>query len=497
MPTKKILIADDLTTIVIMVKSIMTGAGYEVITASDGLEAIHAFYTHHPDLVILDVMMPHMNGYQSCRLLKNDPVTQHIPIIMLTSRDHPIDQFWGEYSGADAYLVKDIIKETSAKKLLGTVNELLNRAAEIDFSSEEFDELSDISDNVILSRINNLLDNKLLETTIVSEIRTLVKNVKDSEKNLAGIMFLIRKLVPYDVGAVMLTDRKGNNLIVGAIVAQVDTDYPEKICRQIYREWLEKHPELKDKKIPSPQISVFKNIFNDSSPLQKQASSYLRASFKSHLIQGNFLLASHHEDIYSERDQQILDSVIQEASMVVDNMWLYRTIEQLSITDGMTGFYNHWYFFEIMKKILTNRRKDDNSFSLIMFDIDNFKHYNDTYGHQQGDNVIIETSQLVSQVIRHKDITVRYGGDEFIVLLPNTPLELAVECAERVRSSVENHEYKGQEKPLKVTVSLGVNHYSPTSYPNGYADMNKILKDTDEALYKSKEKGRNYVTVFE
>ena len=161
------------------------------------------------------------------------------------------------------------------------------------------------------------------------------------------------------------------------------------------------------------------------------------------------------------------------------------TITRLSRTDAMTGLPNRGYFMEVLKKNFSYSNRQQVPLSIIMADLDYFKSVNDTYGHQVGDQVLISFARLLQEESREEDLPARFGGEEFIILLPHTVLEEAVAMAERIRKKLE-----GREMPstgVTVTASLGVVQLEEGD------TMDSLLKRVDEALYRAKEEGRNQV----
>ena len=166
-------------------------------------------------------------------------------------------------------------------------------------------------------------------------------------------------------------------------------------------------------------------------------------------------------------------------------------LQRLSSTDRLTGLYNRGHWEEMLRQDYARHRRYDTNAALVMFDIDHFKKVNDTYGHQAGDAVIQQTADIIRKDMRDADIAGRYGGEEFVVLLPGTDSEGAVMFAERLRQSIEAHEVRYEQHSIRFTISLGVADLSlPTS---GYA---QLIERADNALYASKSAGRNRVTLY-
>lgn len=168
-------------------------------------------------------------------------------------------------------------------------------------------------------------------------------------------------------------------------------------------------------------------------------------------------------------------------------------LERLAIMDPLTNIYNRRFFFETAEKEFERTKRYTNPLALILFDIDHFKQVNDTHGHLVGDQVLINLAKLCRETIRTVDILARYGGEEFILLMPDTPLKAAENAAERLREMVAKTNLTDNQIDLTVTISLGVNNWDGT----GELDLTAFIDQADQALYQSKEGGRNRVTVFE
>ncbi len=167
-----------------------------------------------------------------------------------------------------------------------------------------------------------------------------------------------------------------------------------------------------------------------------------------------------------------------------------KSLEQLASQDHMTKLYNRRYFSEMSLKILELAKRNKTDLSILMLDIDKFKNVNDTYGHHVGDDVIIALANVLKNISRNSDIACRFGGEEFLLLLPETNLEGAYAIAEKIRKHVEQLVVKLENhEPLHFTISAGVAQYNPESELN----LEKTIQRADDALYEAKESGRNKV----
>ncbi|MFH2129561.1 MAG: diguanylate cyclase, partial [bacterium] len=168
--------------------------------------------------------------------------------------------------------------------------------------------------------------------------------------------------------------------------------------------------------------------------------------------------------------------------------------EKTAATDGMTGLFNRKYFDNFIKEEFIQAELHGNHCSIIMIDVDNFKHYNDTNGHQMGDEVLKKVARIMKEGVRRSDMAARYGGEEFVIVLPGTPKKMAENIAEKLRRNLENEKFANEKKQPKgkLTASFGV-----ASFPENGGTPEIVLKGADHCLYQAKEKGRNMVVGAE
>ncbi|WP_312725507.1 GGDEF domain-containing protein, partial [Stutzerimonas kunmingensis] len=167
-------------------------------------------------------------------------------------------------------------------------------------------------------------------------------------------------------------------------------------------------------------------------------------------------------------------------------------LQRLSSTDRLTGLYNRGHWEEMLRLDYARHRRYDSQAALVMFDIDHFKAINDTYGHQVGDTVIQQVAELIRENLRDSDVAGRYGGEEFVVLLPDTDKQGAMTFAERLRHAVESREVQHEQHRIRFTISLGVADLSVPTHSHA-----QLIEWADSALYASKAAGRNRVTLHQ
>ena len=191
---------------------------------------------------------------------------------------------------------------------------------------------------------------------------------------------------------------------------------------------------------------------------------------------------------FNANDTKLMMVLGSQAAVTINKAKVYEE----SITDGMTKLYIHRYFQARLDAELSRAARYGTKLSLLLFDVDHFKRFNDTYGHQQGDIVLIEAAKIVKDSVRDNiDIPCRYGGEEFTIIMPETDAVGARVLAERLRKRIESYEFPGQEKPLHVTISIGV-----SIFPDDAADKLMLIKKSDDALYRAKEAGRNNTQIY-
>ena len=493
----RILLVDDSKTQLIRLQMAFERKVYTVLSASDGLEGVSWAFSERPDIVVSDIMMPELNGYQLCRLLKNDQLTSHIPIILLTSLDQKQDRFWGIRAGADQY----IVKSSDLSGLESTVEKLLQKQPTVATSEAEGRPVSnqrttqDHSQSArsasIKSNVNRLLDQLLFESTLSSEARQLANFIHDKEALLKEVLDLVSSLVDYSCLCLCLFDRRGSKFYF-----DLKQPLPENELTKVQADLVTIMVE-EDK---GKQIETF--FFKSNAEFNQEVGDQgRRDQIVSRLIVplnihneciGHLYFLSTREKAFAPKTENIIQLLAKDFSMVFKLMLLYDETRELSIKDGLTNLYNKRYFLEILEKEFDRSRRFGSTLSLIIMDIDHFKAVNDIHGHLQGDSVLREMGDIVAQSIRKIDIPARYGGEEFVIIVPNTSLQEAKIIAEKIRKTTEAHAFKAENTPMKITISLGI------STLNGkVCDKLALVKFADDALYKAKHSGRNQVCLAE
>jgi len=481
----KILLAEDTPTQAAMVTLGLKRLGYEVVLARDGIEAIEKAYQESPDLIVSDVIMPKLNGYQVCRLLKDDQHTAGIPVVLLTSLDQKQDMFWGLKSGADKYITKGGAIPELVDEIKGFLDERTEGESPA-VKKEDSPGRGGMLGFDVMERVIRLLDRNLFESTVVNEIQDLVNNLDDYSKTIVSVLEILGKVIDFDAGCIVLGGGEKREIHT-FVNRSVDESFLDKLGAEADRilggsggGTQATKEEVYDPggflRLPGGQPAEIGSL--SSSKLYTKG----RPS-------GIISLASAQEGIFSDRTAQTFDIISRHANIVIDYARLYERTKQLSITDGLTMVYNHRYFQEQLMREFSRSERSDKPLSLILLDIDHFKRFNDTYGHQQGDIVLKELARALQGKIRTCDVLARYGGEEFAIIMPETADSASAEVAERLRAAVESHSVPGQDEELKITISMGVG-----TWPGeGVSSPAELISAADRALYRAKENGRNRV----
>lgn len=469
---KKILIADDSSSIRTMLREAFQANGYEVVEAVDGIDCIKQVFMHWPSFIILDVKMPKMSGYQACRFLKNNPKTVSIPVMLLTAMDQPIDELWGYETGADLYRSKS----SQVSELINEVDSEISKITVIQPKGQ-----LEITDSDILGFLNDILDSKLFELTLINEIASLSHKMDDMNElvgKCAG--FLFKMLQFYEIGFALAVEEKAKVYLWSAYEYGPHSDEFKEYIKGVMR---------------SEGYSDVEFVYNFGTQhlpkefYEKKEFIYVNAldeqNMARHLISGGVFFAFNSDSVDAlQRIRFLLNHVL----LVISNSMLYQKVVDLSTIDDLTKLYNRRKILEILKTELERSERYDYLLSVIITDIDHFKSVNDAYGHKTGDIVLKKVAMVLKNSLRKVDCVGRFGGEEFLIVSPETSVENAILLAERVRRIFDNIKIEGMKE--KVTLSFGV-----SSFAKGKT-IDELINEADMALYDAKRGGRNVVRSF-
>lgn len=488
--TKILVVDDDPSVAKIIVSSLMSG-DREFIVASDGVEAVEKVFTECPDLVLLDVMMPKMNGYQVCRLLKNDKSTWHIPVVMLTAKDRDRDRMYGMSVGADEY----VLKPFHPRDLRACVDRLLAITAEAPKQCPVTAPAA-ISESSLLSRVNSLLDRKLQEMTFLQEMTKAIVSTFDEDMILGLVLDGVASYLGYERTVVFMIDDDGvmsERKSRGIPVHPVRYTFNVQDTRVQHRLLHVKEPVVMSGRLGG---AGFEGI-EDGGP--DGAGRYAVIPIVAREETRGVILVDREQggSPFSEERTWVLQTMAGQLGLALENARLYRTMLTMSITDGLTGLFNARYFYNRLEIEISRARRYGRPLTLFMLDIDYFKRFNDTYGHLAGDDALKHLAAVLKENTREPDTVARYGGEEFCVILPETDMEKAAVLAERIRARVQEMPLRlghdGKAEAGKVSVSIGMTILCDQDE----GKPERLVRRADKALYRAKSEGRNRVCAYE
>ncbi len=480
----KILLVEDSDTQLKFLKEGLEASGFEVETATNGSEAYKKVYSCTPDIVVSDIMMPAIDGYHLCRMIKNVEETKKIPVILLTILEKKIDGFWGKKAGAQLFLSKSI----DIKELVSNINATVRRYPVPEEYKKALAAKED-PDNSAQTRLNSILNDLLMKSVFSNEFRNL-SDFLNYERILVEKLFsLLSSFVEYHAAGIYFAspdDFAQNILYIDTLGRNLSKNLLSDINYDFFRK-MEDHKTIKDSKFEVVRMLLGKELDYNFSDLTSKI--IIPLVFDKKLI-GGICFYTRQEVDYSSF--KYFDIMISELLAIFKMKYQYTEKEFMSVLDGLTGLYNRRQFEIGLEQEHNRTKRHPSDFSLAILDIDFFKKVNDTYGHQYGDYVLKTVADLMKQSFRKTDLLYRYGGEELIMIMPETNIEGAIIPVQRLRRMVEEYDFEYNGVKAKVTVSIGL-----TMNYQKFATAADILKSADDALYEAKEGGRNRVVLHE
>lgn len=472
-----ILVADDSPVVLRMIEGLLSESGFGVVTARDGIEALEKAQALPVRLVILDVTMPRLNGYQACRLLKAEPATRHLPVIILTSRDQAGDRFWGLETGADYFLTKD----SEPRRIADLVRNVL--AAEPSPPAQRA--AAPVASLDLISRVNELLDRKLYEATLLSEIGRVGRDLGHFDQCFTSVMSLVARVADFSLGGLAFVEEDELEVLL-AVQRPVAHELVEAAKRRLLELVA---AERRGQGFARVQARLFRPS-TLSGPEEASLTGFAAVPVRTERrLSGVLVLAGKSVARLGPDDQPFLEKVANQALIVTENARLVERLRTLSIRDSLTGLYNHRHSMEALQRESERVRRYAGRVGVLMIDVDHFKKINDELGHPAGDSVLKELARRLRDGLRAVDVLGRYGGEEFVAILPETGLDDARHTGERLRHAVGCQPVRVGEADVAVTISVGC-----ASQPApGVDSPSELVAAADSALYRAKQNGRNRV----
>ena len=453
----RVLVVDDVATNRLLLRAKLSSAYYDVVVAENGTQALEMARSEQPDMIMLDVMMPDMDGFAVCEILKADEETAHIPVIMVTALDTPEERIRGLEAGAD------------------------------DFLSKPFNDLA------LFARVRNLMRMKMM----FDELR--LRDLTSRELGLADL--ITEQDVDIEGGGPILiappsveagadwADRLGDRMRIATIITSSEREALN-LARLELPDVFVVHQRLMEggdglrlvsalRARPETRQSAVILVVDEgdvktaAKGLDLGASDYIESPFDV-----NELIARMRSQLRRKRYSDQLRTNV-------------RNGLKMAVIDPLTGIYNRRYAAQHMLRVMERARETDGVYAVMMMDLDRFKTINDRFGHDAGDAVLREFTRRLQENIRGVDLVARFGGEEFFVAMPDVDQRAASQAAERIRTAIESAPFTipGQSEPVHVTVSVGA-----AIATSADTDAEAIIKRADCALYEAKETGRNRVS---
>lgn len=454
--TARILVVDDVPTNVKLLEARLMAEYFQVLTATNGEDAIALCESGKCDMVLLDVMMPGMDGFEVCKRLKANPETLHLPVVMVTALDQPEDRIRGLEAGADDFLTKPV------------------------------------SDLALVTRVKSLVRLKML----TDDLRLRAANGDELAMNYSNVMEDVEK--PRERTNIIVVDDRAasyEKMVATLSVAnnvEVETNPTDALFRIVEGQY--------DLAIISLNMNNFDSL---------RLCSHLRSLERTRLLPLIVISSNGQEEVVSRAmeigvndyikgpvdKQELLARVKTQLCRKRYNDCLRASVQQtieMAVKDPLTSLHNRRYFEMHFASLFEKSVASNKPITAMMCDIDKFKAVNDTHGHDVGDAVIAEVANRIRKNVRNVDIACRYGGEEFVVIMPDTDIAYAHVVAERIRREVEEHPViaGNGSKQIYTTISMGLSCIEPL-----LDTPQDLMKRADTALYAAKSAGRNQVVT--
>ncbi len=453
--TARVLIVDDIATNVRLLEARLTAEYFEVESVSSGHDAIARCREGGIDIVLLDVMMPVMDGFETCRILKSDAATQHVPVLMVTALDAPSDKVRGLEAGADDFLTKPV----DDVQLLARVRSLVRLKA----LTDELRTRAQTGQQLAIEDARRAMETISADNGRILVIDTDARHA-ERLRNYLGHHQVALLIDPHRAQEELV---RGQHELVIVSMAMLGSD-PLRICSQLRT--LEQ-----GRTVPIILVAEEADRPRVVRGLDLGVNDFIMRPVERHELAARVRTQIRRYRYASELRESVSNTLV------------------LAVTDELTGLYNRRYFDRHLAVMLAKAQEQERDMALMLIDMDYFKAINDNHGHDTGDAVLREFATRLRRNIRGVDLACRFGGEEFVVLMPDTDFAQAQGVAERVREAVAEREFsKGEgQGALRITVSVGVAlNESDEDTPE------TILKRADIALYRAKREGRNRV-VFD
>lgn len=448
----RILLADDDLQLLGMLQEFLADQGYEVTAVGDGQAAMAALKDQEFALALLDLMLPGYSGLDLLSYLKaHTPDTE---VILFTGHAGLETAVQAMRLGAYDYLLKADLRLADLQTLVARALERRRLARE---NRELVEHISKAQEELAKRRARELAQVRQIAETLAGPLTW--------DQLVRGLVKLIWDSLPLE--------------LLGLEIRGKEPELPLEAYRR--------HPDFPDADYQTLQDLLKGQVAHD--PAASPGETPLPAMLWERVEVGSVILAAaagRHEP-FTPEEAELFRIFILQGEAGIKNLVLFDRVKRMAIRDALTGLYNYGYFKEALRYEVEKSRRYKTPLSLLFLDIDGFKRINDTLGHLKGDKIMRQVGAVLKQGIRQADLLCRYGGDEFVMLLSQTPPDQAMVLAERLRQRIAQSPINPLERGLKVTVSIGVAGLEPEM------SAEALIKAADESHYRAKQAGKNRV----
>ena len=542
----EILVVDDRPENLMAIEGVLERPELSIVTATSGNKALGLVLEHNFALILLDVQMPEMDGFEVAELIRGSEKTRHIPIIFVTAiSKEETHVFTGYEKGAVDYLFKPLdpqilrskvnvfVELFQQRKMLQQSNAELSRTvAELEEVNKQIKEqqesvieeerlkvllqMAGATAHELNQPLMVLMGNVQLlemETEVPDAITGRIGKITEAANRIAEIVKKIQTL-RHDETKVYAGGKAILNLDQQVSILSIeDKDEDFKRVKKI----LGGHSQIRLTRVKSLQEAFgrlengrFDLIFLDYLLPDGNGLEFIEAvnskGVETPVViitgQGDELIASRiiqagaydylpKAKVSGKALLRIISNALEKAGLKREMRMAQEKLAEMSVRDELTGLFNRRYFQEALDREISGAQRYGHGLALCMIDLDHFKVVNDTHGHLCGDRVLKDFGRLLGESIRKYDVACRYGGEEFAVILPDTPLDKAITLCERFRERIKAFEFRFEDTHLRITTSVGV----ASSPPGGDIGSEQLIDLADKALYRAKSEGRNRVVA--
>lgn len=469
----RILVSDDDAVNLQVLLNQLTMRGYMVTTAATGEETLDILERDpHYDLVLLDVMMPDISGFEVCRLIRRRRSLYDLPILMLTAKSRPEDCRMGLEQGANDYVTKPFDKE----ELIARVQNLLTLKQAVQNAIVQARRLeAEQKQREYLEQLRHMTED-LTSTLELSQVtQRFLTHLTDAIPCQAAWTVLIEDQRMDVMASRYVGDQAGQTTNLSPVAVPWD-----EAISQI------RGPVL----MSQPFVDRFISAVN---PKIQSGPCLGLPLITADTVRGAVLLLRFSEERFDNDTMELGSTLTRQGAVAIENARLFEKISKMAVVDSLTGLYNRRYFFLEGKKALRQAVRYNKPLSVMILDVDHFKLFNDTHGHATGDKALSQVADAILSSCRDTDVAARYGGEEFVILMPETDIDEAFSAGERLRRSIQLHPIEVEDLgQLPLTVSVGV-----AAFQGNVPEFKVLLKHADEALYDAKKSGRNAVRRYQ